>query len=95
MRENMESGEVRGLEKCDNVPSGYLSKNSQRTHNAAQFHHKPSKNSPNTHWVHFDHMVGTFKQTLDELMTVPNPSIGGYLGGYFVKILKMCLVVFR
>ena len=31
-------------------------------------------------------------QTLNKLTTVPNLSIGGYLGGYFIKILNMCLV---
>ena len=129
----------------------FFTKNSQRTHNAAQFHHKPSKNSPNTHWVHFDYMVGTFwtnpqrnhtewlrhiTSTLQgdfwkkprgsftkylpgtfwcELwkgsrvslviqptfthwvlggyfLNVPTSMIGGYLGGYFVKILNMCPV---
>ena len=36
----------KSTQSCDhNVPSGFFSKNSQRTHNVAQFHHKLSKNS--------------------------------------------------
>ena len=68
-RSCVRTGSDSGPNNDQNVPGGYFSKNSQRTHNEAQFHRKPSKNSLNTHQIHFDHMVGAFEKTLKELTT--------------------------
>ena len=65
----------------------------QRTHKELTMQLNFTTNPQRTHQIPTGYIVITwwvlFKQTLNELTTVPNPLIGGYLGGYFLKILNM------
>ena len=98
VRVSEKCGKIWSLEKCGvwrsvtTYPVGIY----QRTHKELTMQLNFTTNPQRTHQIPTGYILITwwvlFKQTLDKLTTVPNPSIGRYLGGYFLKILNMCPV---